>query len=129
MSESEIIKWEEHTAWADGLKSQYPEFFPSNKYVEFAVGPGWYKIIEDLLSDIKSLLQPEQSLFISQVKEKFGGLRFYCGGNYGEEVSRLIGAAGRKASLTCEVCGKEGKTHTIRGWMRTVCEEHKQEPA
>ena len=43
-----------------------------------------------------------------QVKEKFGGLRFYA--NYNNEAtSSLIEAAAIESFYTCEVCGRPGE--------------------
>lgn len=62
---------------------------------------------------------------VDQVKEKFGGLRFYCRG--GDEATRgMIRMAEAWASVTCEVCGNPG-TPTSSGWIKTLCEVHKKE--
>lgn len=59
---------------------------------------------------------------IVQVKEKFGGLRFYTEG--GSSDHRLaIGFAEAMSVRTCEVCGSPGKP-TNNGWIKTLCPEH-----
>lgn len=61
----------------------------------------------------------------SQVKEKFGGLRFYVDG--GDEVSnRLISFAESLSVKTCEVCGAPGRQRD-GGWIKTLCEHHHEE--
>jgi len=57
----------------------------------------------------------------SQVKEKFGTLRFYMTSGT-EEMYNLIHEAEEKSGTICEDCGKPGK---IRhgGWIRTLCDE------
>lgn len=60
-----------------------------------------------------------------QVKEKFGGLRFYVQGATDEAYS-YIDFAERMSYRTCETCGKPGKTIT-NGWHYTACEEHTRE--
>jgi hypothetical protein len=57
----------------------------------------------------------------SQVKEKYGGLRFYMT-IQSDEMSDLIHEAEKKSIKTCENCGKPGK---IRGkeWVFTRCDE------
>jgi len=55
----------------------------------------------------------------SQVKEKFGTLRFY-GNNFTDEMDKLVDAAERKSAKTCEYCGKPGKQRN-GGWVRTLC--------
>lgn len=57
-----------------------------------------------------------------QVKEKFGGLRFYYRGG-DEYISGLARMAESMSYVTCEVCGNAGKTNG-GGWIRTLCEAH-----
>jgi hypothetical protein len=60
-----------------------------------------------------------------QVKEKFGGLRFYyMGGD--DAVSGMVRMAESWAAHTCETCGDRG---TLRhgGWVRTLCDKHEEE--
>lgn len=60
-----------------------------------------------------------------QVKEKFGGLRFYYSGG-DDEVSGMVRMAESWAAVTCEECGAPG---SIRhgGWIRTLCDTHEAE--
>jgi hypothetical protein len=57
-----------------------------------------------------------------QVKEKFGGLRFYTNGAT-DIQDAYITFAEMISVRTCEVCGKPGK-RTSDGWIRTLCKEH-----
>jgi hypothetical protein len=61
----------------------------------------------------------------SQVKEKFGGLRFYVNGAT-EKHYNYITFAESMSYRTCEVCGAPGKTYTD-GWHTTLCETHAKE--
>lgn len=70
---------------------------------------------------------PNTGFAVDQVKEKFGGLRYYCPGN--DRIYALVGLAERLADVTCEVCGKPGKTESPGGWMSTVCKEHSKLPS
>jgi len=56
----------------------------------------------------------------SQVKEKFGGLRFYmtCGT---DEIYDLTDKAEALSYKTCEECGKPGEERH-GGWIRTLCD-------
>ena len=63
---------------------------------------------------------PNTGLAVQQVKEKFGTLRFYCGG--GESIYRFISLAERLSAVTCEDCGKRG-TANDSGWITTLCVE------
>jgi hypothetical protein len=57
-----------------------------------------------------------------QVKEKFGGLRFYVGGAT-EKIYDYITFAESMSYRTCEVCGSPGKRYTD-GWHKTLCDVH-----
>lgn len=57
----------------------------------------------------------------SQVKEKFGGLRFYT--NYSlPEMEALIDEAEELSTKTCESCGAPGILRG-KGWVYTACDE------
>lgn len=61
----------------------------------------------------------------SQVKEKFGTLRFYYDG--GDDYIRgLASMAEAMSARTCEICGNPGKSRG-GGWIRTLCDEHAKE--
>jgi hypothetical protein len=55
----------------------------------------------------------------SQVKEKYGTLRFYMT-HATEEMYAITDKAERQSSKTCEECGKPGKIRG-RGWLYTRC--------
>lgn len=72
---------------------------------------------------IKALVwHPETGYAVSQVKEKFGSLRFYAPGN--ERINRLIHFAETLSAHTCEQCGAYGETQWVNGWTSTVCKAH-----
>ena len=58
----------------------------------------------------------------SQVKEKFGGLRFYVNGATDKHLN-FISFAENMSYRTCEECGAPGKIYTD-GWHRTLCDTH-----
>jgi hypothetical protein len=63
----------------------------------------------------------------AQVKEKFGGLRFYVDGG-DEYVHGAIQLAEMMSTVMCEECGAPGRVgnHTGKGWYFTACEQHKK---
>jgi hypothetical protein len=61
-------------------------------------------------------------IHIQQIKEKFGGLRFYYDGG-DAEISGMVRMAESWADRTCEECGNKGM-HRNGGWIRTLCDEH-----
>lgn len=79
------------------------------------VGPGWAKIINRLYDTIP------KSTYVLQVKEKFGGLRFYIGSGTNETFD-LIQTAEEESEVTCEVCGEPGKIRDF-GWMMCRCDK------
>ena len=92
----------------------------SNKYVD------WIQSQKDhLLGKIPewcSNVEPIDSVVVEQVKEKFGGLRFYqiCGDEF---VMGAVALAERMSYTICEECGEPGKLRS-GGWMRTLCDRH-----
>lgn len=85
------------------------------------VGPGWEKIVLSLVEDLLALGW-DKHLF--QIKEKFGGLRFYIGQASPEIYARIAQAEGESLK-TCDECGAEGRSTDARGWIATRCELHK----
>ena len=62
---------------------------------------------------------------IDQIKEKFGGLRFYYEGG-DDQIQGMVRMAELWAGNTCETCGDKGKRRQ-GGWMRTLCDVHEAE--
>jgi hypothetical protein len=60
-----------------------------------------------------------------QVKEKFGGLRFYVQAATDKHYN-YINFAESMSYRTCEVCGNPGKRYTD-GWHQTLCDTHAAE--
>lgn len=86
----------------------------------FECGDGWFELLYNLSGQI---VMSDPSVVASQVKEKFGTLRFYI--NEGsEEVFDIISCAEEHSGLTCDTCGGAGELGGS-GWMSTKCEEHR----
>jgi hypothetical protein len=60
---------------------------------------------------------------VLQVKEKFGGLRYYVNCRKEEAIRQRIGAAQEESFPICEVCGQPG-TLRENGLIKTLCDEH-----
>ena len=86
----------------------------------FECGDGWKDLILGLCIAIEPLCGPKAE--VAQVKEKFGGLRFYMDG-VTEEVFKLINEAESKSFEICEECGKTGRLRDERYWVYTACDE------
>jgi len=90
----------------------------------FECGDGWFQLIYDLSADImkiadKSGIAVPEAV---QIKENFGGLRFYLNGS-NEPFSESIGQAEELSLKTCEVCGQAGRRRP-NDWVRTLCDKH-----
>ena len=81
---------------------------------------GWYQLISDLTDELLSL---DPNMKILQIKEKFGGLRYYISvEEYTPEIQLAISKAEAWSFQTCESCGRPGQLRN-RNWMRTLCDE------
>jgi hypothetical protein len=93
---------------------------PADKDIVIRCAPeGWRHIVSNLIDDLFTL---GWNGTVFQVKEKFGGLRFYIGqGN--NEIFARIEEASELSLQTCQDCGKPG---VLRGggWIQTLCDEH-----
>lgn len=61
----------------------------------------------------------------AQVKEKFGGLRFYIDGG-DQYIYGLIQMAEQIAFYTCQECGDAGTTKGSKGWIGVLCPTHRK---
>jgi hypothetical protein len=117
----------------------------------FECGDGWYNVLDSLCGNIQhhidwkekqrqwaitfnSKAAPEElrevpdaidQVVAVQVKEKFGGLRFYYDGG-DEQIHGMVRMAESWAARTCETCGDPGKSRN-GGWIRTLCDKHEAE--
>lgn len=80
---------------------------------------GWNDLIIQLDKD---LAKTDPGYQIGQVKEKFGGLRYYVGAVSAAGRS-LIREAENKSFFICQECGQPGKLRR-HGWAATLCDEH-----
>lgn len=105
----------------------------------FECGDGWYQILDSLCGQIQHYTDWNNSnrakghkqykevpqVVAMQVKEKFGGLRFYYeGGN--DVIDGMVRMAESWAANTCEVCGQVGEMRH-GGWIKTLCDKHEAE--
>lgn len=135
----------EYEAFVKEMHEKYPKIFP-RPHGGFCIGAGWYQIIRSLCHNIQSHIDsvecartsltlrnvwnrpiPDQvpQVVVTQIKEKFGGLRFYYDGG-DDMVEGMVHMAESWAANACETCGKPGKSRS-GGWIRTLCDEHEEE--
>lgn len=83
---------------------------------------GWFNLIRNLCLEI-SKADKDKKIKAVQVKEKFGGLRFYTN-FYIEKIEDIIDKYEKKSLKTCESCGSTREVKLRgRGWIRTLCED------
>ena len=93
----------------------------------FECGDGWFKLLEKLCEEIDEHLRAMKPAAampfeVIQVKEKFGGLRFYA--NWGTDaIDAAIDRACEASYHTCEVCGEPGSVRDL-SYVQTLCEVH-----
>lgn len=85
----------------------------------FEVELGWFPLIKELITDLVELGWNRE---VCQVKEKFGGLRFYINKGSDEIFNRIIKAETESLTI-CEISGKVGELRTDIGWFRTLSDE------
>jgi hypothetical protein len=81
-------------------------------------------ITQELIDEAKAKMEEEAAKVpvASQVKEKFGGLRFYVQAATDKHYN-YISFAESMSYRTCEECGAPGKRYTD-GWHTTLCDIH-----
>lgn len=99
------------------------------------VPTGWQPLIRELLAELAKVPGWRDS-YIDQIKEKFGGLRFYYSGPtpedapeldldaFADAVDSLIASAEVRALATCGHCASTTavKRQRVAGWIHTLCE-------
>ena len=124
-------EFEKYDAFAKHMEERFPKMF-SGKYGGFACGKGWWPILEKLCSNIQhhidwknKQLEVVPQVTVAQIKEKFGGLRFYYDGG-DEQIRGMVQMAEAWADASCEECGSPGKRRD-GGWIKTLCDHHEAE--
>lgn len=90
------------------------------------VNPGWHPLVEKLVKDLVSLGWNGN---YTQIKQKFGELRFYID-NEGyskisfERIMDCIVDAEIQSGFICEMCGGLGEIKSDLPWVMTLCDGH-----
>lgn len=87
---------------------------------KYMVGKGWSKLIDQLYDRLPN------TVYVYQVKEKFGGLRFYTN-SLTEEEYKIVDEVCKLSEKTCESCGKEGYIDENESWLTCLCDECRKE--
>lgn len=116
--------------WYEELIRKYPKLFRNLQYLECQ--EGWKTLLNNLCwvlenhltEDLPTELQDD--IYATQVKQKFGSLRFYMS----HETPFVKGAvylAEKQSKYTCEICGNLGSVRTIRSYLTALCDKHYEE--
>lgn len=121
-------KFEKYDKFAKQMEERFPKMF-AEPYGGFACGEGWWPILEKLCSNIQSHIDWKNKqaevvtqVTVAQIKEKFGGLRFYYDGG-DDHIKGMVRMAEAWADATCEDCGAPATKQTS-GWIKNVCDKH-----
>jgi len=89
----------------------------------FECGDGWFTLIDELCTTIDRILEQDETLakdfIVTQVKEKYGTLRFYTSPTP-DLIHWVIDFAEGMSAKICERCGNPGKPNN-QGWITTLC--------
>ena len=98
----------------------------------FDCGDGWFNIINQLCQNIQHHIDWKNKekevvaqVVVSQVKEKYGTLRFYYSGG-DDTIDGMVSMAESMSGVTCEECGNIGESNN-GGWIKVLCETHLDE--
>jgi hypothetical protein len=120
MTESKTVE----LAWYDRMENDYPDLFTCHP----ECGAGWETLLRDLFDVVKARITDPAQFRLLQIKEKFGGLRFYYGledvsDEAREAIRNAVDAAEEKSFKTCELTGKPGKLISRNGWICVRADE------
>jgi hypothetical protein len=120
----------------EDIINKYPKIFEPyngnpNGINWHGVPEGWLPIIDKLCGSIQNYIDHHVSytkdgqyrpaqVRCSQMKEKFGGLRFYTDG-HDEVIEGMIKMAEHLCDNTCQDCGSEEDLGMTTGWISVLC--------
>lgn len=113
-------------------RSELKSKWPALAGVMIEHGPGWYDLLDKMLSSMEAAGFNQHRDKITQIKEKFGSIRVYVsfdptlegGIDRMERIRKAMNEAD-KSARTCETCGKSSHLTVTEGWLMSRCEEHK----
>lgn len=112
------------------LYERYPMIFAQRTSIECE--DGWLELLEVLCERLQFAVEhwSAPQVVATQVKRKFGVLRFQCDGGDARTESIICMAEAMSARI-CEVCGHPGETRSAAGrrhaFVATRCADHPME--
>jgi hypothetical protein len=113
----------------EDIIKEHSTIYDENSYIECDLG--WAELIDDLSNTLVYLSNSTKTnIKVTQVKEKFGILRFHAYISGDDETAikltnDVIHKAETDSGHICEHCGRESvliKPKSYRGWLKTLCE-------
>jgi len=132
IEQNRAAKQSPYMNFLDKLQEKYPAIYGKTCFIE--VRDGWFPLVEkgfEITQKYRNL--GVANLEVVEVKEKFGGLRFYTshtydtGNNLMDKFHEEIRELEEESFGTCEACGVFGsgpgyvETKSIGGWLTTLC--------
>lgn len=96
--------------------------FHADYVPNFWIGPGWIPLIFDTH---KQLSQIDNNYIVYQIKEKFGGLRYYAEPTEEKNIQlfvSIINDAEAKSLSICEICSNLAQVRKTNYTYRTLCD-------
>lgn len=122
-----IKKYPHFFEWVKEYREENPE--GPIEPMEFGIecGKGWYWLLDNLMSEITTYLKDNEHrdiplVRVTQIKEKFGGLRFYYDGG-DDYVHGMVWLAEGLSYKICETCGSTEEVSQTGGWIKTICKK------
>ena len=101
------------------LIDAYPDFGIQDLEFGIETHNGWYNLLNDLCRELK---ENEFKGKVKQIKQKFGGLRFYTDEATDKDY-KIIYRYEEKSFTVCEKCGKQAYERVMHGWITVLCED------
>lgn len=100
--------------------------FDDGSHKSIAVGAGWSELVKECHKRLSSF---DPHYKVLQIKEKFGGLRYYFSPSvpvYTNIMHDRIIELEKKSFTICEVCGSSGRLRKTKqtNWNKTLCDKH-----
>jgi hypothetical protein len=109
------------------LKSIAPKVYPEYPRCGIWIPDGWKKLVKDLSVKLNQYCidGSVDDFKVTQIKEKFFGLRFYTSRPVDPNIDKLISEAEEKSYKLCTVCGEHGDRYCdSSGRYHVLCKIH-----
>ena len=113
------------------LRRDYPALYSNCREIHFECEDGWYPLLRALSQAVETYCQENGiGLHVTQVKQKFGTLRYYYG--YDATLTdaqkhglfQIVEDYGDRSRRICEHCGLPGTLLVSGAYWHVACPEH-----